>query len=265
MRIRRSCFVAFPLALLTLAGCATSQSTSLTFSEPPLAGIAVLELPTTVRDASVRRVLHRGHEKVDGDALAIDRQIIDDALASALTALAAPVMRVDEPTGQIGQALDADRLERIQAAQPARAYLRLEVTDYGETPRQWAGAYIAFEVATTAGIAAALALESRSVAGAYLLQESVEEVSEGYAGFWALNRLSRPIRLDADLVDGASGRVLWRAARTGLAPWRFGNLTHMSDETRDGLLAISMQKAVARTARAARDAAKREAREAALR
>jgi hypothetical protein len=81
-------------------------------------------------------------------------------------------------------------------------------------------------------------------AGAYLLEESIEEFSEGYAGFWVLNRLSRPVRIEADLIDSQTGQVLWREAHTGLAPWRWRHLRYVDDTTRDELLTTSMDKAV---------------------
>ena len=85
---------------------------------------------------------------------------------------------------------------------------------------------------------------TRPLAGAYLLEEGIEEFSEGYAGFWALNRLSRPVRIEADLVDAQTGKVLWHNAHTGLAGWHWRNLRHMDEATRDQLLGASINKAV---------------------
>ena len=122
----------------------------------------------------------------------------------------------------------------------------MRVTDYGETPRRWEGAYITFEVTSTLAIAGGLYLHklTRPVAAAYLLEESIEEFSEGFAGFWTLNRLSRPVRIEADIVDAQSGQVLWHGAHTGFARWHWRNLHHMDDATRDALLSESMNKAV---------------------
>lgn len=184
-------------------------------------------LSPTVQDRSLRRVLHRRHEEVNADALAADRRRINQDLETTLR----------ESLGCVGSP---------ESSHAADVYLRLRVTDYGETPRRWAGAYVTFEVVSTLAIAAGFYVHAvtRPVAGAYLLEESIEEFSEGYAGFWALNRLSRPVRIEADLIDGPSGRVLWRGAHTGLAHWRWRNLRHMDDAVRDTLLAVSMRKAV---------------------
>ncbi|MBS0393946.1 MAG: hypothetical protein JSR54_04925, partial [Proteobacteria bacterium] len=145
-----------------------------------------------------------------------------------------------------GAPLTGDTLGHLHAGQPADAFLRVQVSDYGETPRRWRGTYIAFEVVATAAVATALALHraTRAVAGAYLAEETVEELSEGYAGFWALNRLSRPVRIDADLIDARSGEVMWHGARTGLAGWNWGHLFRMSGQVRDSLLATSTHRSL---------------------
>jgi hypothetical protein len=238
------------IGLLFLFGCTMAQP-SRTSSEPDR--IQVLEFPTSATDQSLQRVLHAGRDERDKQSLALDHLRIADALEGAAVALLGRcVVRLDGAVGTIGAPIDADTLAATQAANPADMYLRLQVTDYGETPRQWRGAYLGFEVATTAGIAAGLAFQSRAVAGAYLLEESAEELSEGYAGFWMLNRLSRPVRISADLVDGRTGQVIWRGARTGLARWQWAHLMHRDDQARDELLAISTGNATAAVTTAVR-------------
>jgi hypothetical protein len=68
-------------------------------------------------------------------------------------------------------------------------------------------------------------------------------VSEGYVGFWTLNRLSRPVRINADLLDGRTGLVVWHGVKTGLAGWQWRHLVYMNEQMRDELLARSMRKA----------------------
>lgn len=150
------------------------------------------------------------------------------------------------PAMAIGQPLDAAGLAALRAAHPADAYLRIQVTDYGQTPKSWKSAYVTFEVVSTLAIGGLLYVHSstRPVAALYLVQEGVEEYSEGYAGWWLLNRLSRPVRVDADLIDGRTGAVLWRADATGMARWRWAHLWHMDDTARDDLLNISLDRAV---------------------
>lgn len=56
------------------------------------------------------------------------------------------------------------------------------------------------------------------------------------------DRLSHPVRLDADLVDGESGAVLWHESETGMADWRWDHLWHMDDATRAGLIQVSTDR-----------------------
>ena len=244
------------LAAIVLAACATQNPEPESFASTHR-HIQVLELPSSVGDRSLERVLHGKHEKVSAAILAADRRRINQALEAALrdatpcfaglTTASLDIVPVDDPRlSTIGHAIDERTLASLQSAHTAEAYLRIRVTDYGETPRRWEGAYITFEVVSTVAIAGGLYLHrvTRPLAGAYLLEESIEEFGEGYAGFWALNRLSRPVRIEADLVDAQDGQVLWHNAHTGLAGWHWKNLRHMDDPTRDGLLDTSIDKAV---------------------
>ncbi len=240
------------LLSVTAAGCATERA------GPPVKHdhIVVLELPPTPSERSLRRVLHGKRENVIAATLAADRdhinQALDEDLRRSLPAAVHTLTRIDfvpfdQPgASAIGRPIEGAALPRLESSLPADSYLRIRVTDYGETPRRWEAAYIGFEVVSTLAIAGALYVHklTRPVAAAYLAEESVEEISEGYAGFWTLNRLSRPVRIEADMVDGLTGRILWREAHTGLARWRWRNLRHMDDTARDALLEASLGRAV---------------------
>ncbi len=240
-----------------IGGCATDAALRHLPSTEAARPLVVLIAPPRVEDRSLRRVLHGRRDPVDPTMLAKDRQRINAALEAALRdaascgAVSGPVEVValaDPSAPPTGGAPDPQSLEAIRQDHPADAYLRIRVTDYGETPRRWKGAYVTFEVAATLLVAGALYVHeaTRPLAGAYLLEEGIEESTEAYAGFWALNRLSRPVRIEADVVDGADGKVLWRTAHTGLARWRLGNLRRDDPSARDALLAASMQRAVQR-------------------
>jgi hypothetical protein len=203
--------------------------------------------------------LHEKHAAADQAFLSAARQRIEQGLdadlrAAFLSAAGTPahidITAFDRPGMTIGRPLESAALIELRSLQPADVYLRVRVTDYGETPRRWEAAYIGFEVVSTVAIAGALYVHkaTRPLAAAYLGEETVEEVSEGYAGFWALNRLSRPVRIEADVVDGQSGQVLWHAAHTGLSRWQWRNVPHMNDAARDTLLDTSMRKAVEKLA-----------------
>ena len=241
----------------TSSGCVTQHTIPTDSSER----VVVLELPATPGPRSLGRVLHGKRASFVASTLAADRehirQALDTHLRQSLPPAACSATRIDfvpldEPDASaIGRPIDGVTLARLQSSLPADSYLRVRVTDYGETPRRWEAAYIGFEVVSTLAIAAALYVHrlTRPVAAAYLAEESVEEISEGYAGFWTLNRLSRPVRIEADWIAGRSGEVLWSDAHTGLAAWHWRNLRHMDDAARDALLDASTRKAVEALAR----------------
>lgn len=223
----------------------------------PDSRLQILELPATVEDDSLHRLFHSEEQEVPAEVLAADRKQLEqlgrDALSQALARSGTPPLSgaaiaalSDTQSMTIGQPMDPAGLAALQGRYPADAYLRVRITDYGQTPKSWKSAYITFEVTTTLGIGALLYTRTitRPLAIAYVAEEGIEEFSEGYAGFRLLNRLSRPVRIDADLVDGVSGKVLWHDTETGLAGWHWKNVWHMGDATRDLLLKTSAEKAV---------------------
>lgn len=110
---------------------------------------------------------------------------------------------------------------RIRKETGADAVLRFRITDYGLTPRAWRNGYITFEVTSTLAIAGVIAFSGSTAAkaagGAYLAQEAVEETAETYAGFWGLDVVSRPVRIEAELINLNPVAVLWKASNTGLS------------------------------------------------
>lgn len=239
---------------LLMCACTAHRAVPSVYCRPQ--PIYVLTYPAGMRDVSLQRVLH---DDTDGEKTSIaadkDRLVkaIESRLLNDLDRAGIPVAGATSPTGMyagavIGSPVDTELLPSLQANHPAQAYLRWRVTDYGETPVRWQGAYVSFEVVTTLAIAGALLVHkvTRPLAGLYVLQEGVEEIGEGYAGFWTLNRLSRPVRIEADLVDAHSGRLLWRGSVTGLAPWRWRNLWRQDKNRRISLLQASTQLATER-------------------
>lgn len=118
-------------------------------------------------------------------------------------------------------ALTPAEAKQLQAETGADAILRFGITDYGLTPKTWRTSYITFEVVSTLAITALIASVGTTVAkgaaGAYLAQETVEETAEGYAGFWALDVVCRPVRIEAKLIRPAPLTILWHDNDTGLA------------------------------------------------
>jgi hypothetical protein len=194
------------------------------------------------------------------------RQAVDDAvhraealalagMRSALEQHPGVVVDEGEATSRIVTELGLDNPEvavspdlarRLQAASGADDLLRFRITDYGVTPKAWLGAYITFEVVSTLAIAAiAYAYpKTRPLAGVYLVEETAEELLEGYAGFWALNEVCRPVRMEAEWVSLHSGAVLWKGSATGLSDIRLGRLVRKVSTTEaDGQRALATDKA----------------------
>ncbi len=137
---------------------------------------------------------------------------------------------------------------RLHATSDADALLRFWITDYGITPKSWRSAVIIFEVTTTLGIAAiAYAYPAtRAVAGVYLVEEGIEETVEGYAGFWALNEVGRPVRIEAEFVSLSTGTQIWKGSTTGFSDMRFSRLVRkVTPEERDAQLNGATDRALA--------------------
>ena len=121
----------------------------------------------------------------------------------------------------IGSAMTQEEADRLQEATGADALLRFAITDYGLTPRSWRNGYIAFEVASTLAVTAVIAYSghaaAKAAAGIYLTQETVEEAAEAYVGFWALDEVSRPVRIEAELIRLHPVTKLWKTSDTGFS------------------------------------------------
>lgn len=127
-----------------------------------------------------------------------------------------------------GSAITQDEANHIQAATGADALLRYAITDYGLTPKAWRNGYIAFEVTTTLALAAVIAYsssqEAKAAAGIYLVQEAAEETATAYAGFWALDEVCRPVRIEAELIRLHPLNTLWETRNTGLSDVKLSRL-----------------------------------------
>ena len=136
--------------------------------------------------------------------------------------------------------------EQLHAASDADVLLRFRVTDYGVTPKSWRNAVIVFEVTSTLGIAAiAYAYPAtRPIAGIYLIEEGIEETVEAYAGFWALDEVSRPVRIEAELITLDTGTQVWKSSATGLSDVGLTRLVRkVSAAERDAQLNSAIQEA----------------------
>lgn len=146
-----------------------------------------------------------------------------------------------------------DEADRLRKNTGADVLLRFGITDYGLTPRSWRNGYIAFEVTSTLAIAGVIAYSgaaaAKAAAGAYLVQEAAEETAEAYAGFWGLDVVSRPVRMEAELVQLNPVATLWKTSDTGLSETHLSRLTRtVSYEERNHQLDQSTDDAVKKVA-----------------
>jgi len=137
--------------------------------------------------------------------------------------------------------------EKLHAVSGADVLLRFRITDYGVTPKSWQNAVITFEVTSTLGIAAIAYsyTATRALAGAYLVQEGIEESAEAYAGFQALDDVCRPVHVEAELISLTTGTQVWAGNATGLSDVRLTRLVRKVGVTeREAQLNSAVHKAV---------------------
>ncbi len=137
--------------------------------------------------------------------------------------------------------------EQLRAVSGADAILRFRITDYGVTPKSWRNRVIVFEVISTLAIAAIAYAKpaTRPIAGAYLVTEAIEETAEAYAGFWALDEIYRPVRIEAELIMLDTGIQAWKSGATGFSDMGLTRLVRKVSVTeRDAQLDSAIHEAV---------------------
>ncbi|WP_062188057.1 hypothetical protein [Ferrovum myxofaciens] len=248
---------------LALGGCAHTQDFVLSPRDKPL-NLKLAEV-STVDPASVRSWAIPDSAKDTPDTQAKVHQIIDRAKMRAMQDMTEnlsplPALRVDPVplvlppvletrpiTGQ-GNALDPALLTQLQQSSPgADALLRFGITDYGQTPTAWKKGVIVFEVVSTLGIAALAYVRpaTRAIAGIYLVDETIEESIEAYSGFWALNEVYRPVRVQAELIDLHNGHQIWSDTETGFSDGRWTRMIRtVTPEERSAQLKAALHDAI---------------------
>jgi hypothetical protein len=247
---RRHYFVPLCLMGIWLGGCATTKDLQL-LQERTTGPIRILAVqsPATIEQGRLKKLLAEDSEEVSNDAMTQTVKHAEDyASASMQSSLgkqsqikvvvpsAGEEQLVDEIRGSdMNAPLSQDEARRLQETSGADALLRYKITDYGLTPKAWRKGYITFEVTTTLAIAAVIAYAGSNVAkaaaGAYLVQETVEETAEAYAGFWGLDVAGRPVRIEAQLVLLDPLATVWQDSETGLSDIKLSRLTRNVDPT----------------------------------
>ncbi len=249
--------------VLALGGCAHTQDFALSPRDRPL-NLKLAE-SSTVDPESVRSWALPDSAKDTPDSQAKVHQIIDRAKMRAMKDMTEilsplPALRVDplplvlppaletRPITGRKNGLDPVLLTQLQQSSPgADALLRFGITDYGQTPTAWKKGVIVFEVVSTLGIAALAYARpaTRAIAGIYLVDETIEESIEAYSGFWALNEIYRPVRVQAELIDLHDGHQIWSDTETGFSDGRWTRLVRtVSPEERSNQLQAALHDAL---------------------
>src|SRR5258708_450951 len=241
------------LSTLIAGGCA--GSTVRQIAREPAAGplrVVLVETPNSVDPPALRRVFAPDLPEDSDEARKLVQSGVAKAEAqamvemeNALTNVAGMVVLRSEAIRRSVNDLHINSAEttlrqetanELRIVSGAEGLLRFRITDYGQTPKTWQKWVIGWEIVSTLGIAgiAYAAPKTRPLAGVYLVEESIEETIEAYSGFWALNKLCRPVRLEAELIDLRTGDTLWADSNTGLAKVRLIRLvTSVDAATRD--------------------------------
>lgn len=251
LRVAVSCC----LAVVCLAGCAANKN-MLRFEQAHMHApirTLVMESPVPIDNGRLQAVFTTDNIKPGSPASSAligrgEQHAREYALASMNGALEKqsrldiinPAAAQNPIISEIGgmnfdRAITQDQADRLRAATGADALFRFGISDYGLTPKSWRNGYITFEITSTMAIAGAIAYTgsaaARAAAGAYLVQEGIEESAESYAGFWALDVVSRPVRIEAQLVQLNPVTTIWEASDTGLSDMRLSRLTRKIDSS----------------------------------
>lgn len=243
------------LGLAVLGGCATATDEfAHSHLQPPIK-LLVYEAPTTLKPARLQQVFAPENKKILtlsdktlAQAVAHSRQYALVEMTSTLRKR--PELHLVSPPPAAQSLIDAvdhadlktplsqQTANQLHNDTGADAILRFGITDYGMTPQTWRSGYITFEVVSTLAIAAVIAnigtAAAKGTAGAYLAQETVEETAESYAGFWGLDVVCRPVRIEAQLIQLDPVAIVWQDSDTGLSDVSLSRLTRkVSNNERD--------------------------------
>lgn len=259
----RNTLVATILCTLLLDGCATSTVQVIArepTAHPPQ--VVLIESSSDVDLPALRNVFSPDMPKDSEETIKLVKSGMTEAeiramaeMKNALTNIGMTVINSEAVTRRVNELeinrmhkkLSPDQSHELHLVSGADNLLRFRITDYGLTPKAWRNWVIGFEVVSTVGIAAIAYTtpELRPLAGVYLVTEAVEETAEAYTGFWALDKLSRPVRIEAEMFDLRTGEMLWADSNTGLARVHLIRLaTHIDAATRNAQLEDATHESV---------------------
>ncbi|HLQ24968.1 MAG TPA: hypothetical protein VK138_03725 [Acidiferrobacterales bacterium] len=223
----------------------------------------LVQAPMVVDDATLHNLFAPDLAKDSPESRRAVKNAVDTAQARAFTYMQSAIesqtgIRIINSEG-VTRAIDELRIdqadtvvtreiaEQLRAVSGADAILRFRITDYGVTPKSWRKGVIVFEVTSTLAIAAIAYAKpaTRAIAGVYLVTEAIEETAEAYGGFYALDEIYRPVRIEAELITLNTGTQAWKSSATGLSDRRLSRLVRKVSVTeRDAQLEIAIHDAV---------------------
>lgn len=248
-----------------VGGCVTTQpyrsGTQNSVRRPQKA--VLVQAPMVVDETRLHKLLTPDSAKDAPETLHAVENAVDTAQAHTLAYMQSAI---ESQTGisiinneKVARAIDELRIndadtvvtremaERLRTVSGADAILRFRITDYGMTPKSWRKAVIVFEVTSTLAIAAIAYARpaTRAIAGVYLVSEAIEETAEAYGGFWALDEVYRPVRIEAELITLDTGTQAWNGSATGFSDRSLARLVRKVGVTeRDAQLDNSLHDAV---------------------
>ncbi len=248
---------------LALGGCAvTAPKTDTQYLAKPLM-VGLAQIPFHDRDAigsvvaqdQPKDSTEAGQETINAIEAMQSQEFTDMTNALAAfpgitvnsTPVPLPTILNGFPIADRNQSLTPEVTAPLRASSGADALLRFGISDYGLTPKAWRHGVIAFEVVSTLGIAAIAYARpaTRAIAGAYLVQETVEETIEAYSGFWTLDEVYRPVRVEAEMIDLHTGRKVWADSETGFSDRRLSRIFRtVTDEERKAQLSAALREAI---------------------
>jgi hypothetical protein len=132
------------------------------------------------------------------------------------SAVQPPEIGKDTPAQPDGVSIPIEILQKIHATSGADAVFRFRITDLGTMPdidMNWITAgTIAFVTGVTVVTYANPA--THKLIGAYLASEVVQEGTEAYLGYSLIDHYYRFVRVEAELIDVSTGKIIWQDAST---------------------------------------------------
>lgn len=163
-----------------------------------------------------------------------------------------------EPAGLAAgdAAVPPETLQKIRSSTGADAVFRFHVTDVGAIPKIYSNWIMVGTVAFVSGVVVLAYSDpvTRKFIGVYLLSEVVQEGAEAYGGYSLVDHFYRFVRVEAELIDTRSGKIIWQDAATCAGKGKM--LAEYPVEVRDRTetkISVALRRALGELAASARE------------